>query len=113
MAESDSSKFSESVGKTVREYTWLIVDAFILLLLLTSLLGYKEFDAPMRAFLRGAIVAFWWHAWLSGLHLLVFLRHVDRSKPMPAYASYPIYGAKLIVISAFAWWCFYQGIFKL
>lgn len=68
-----SEKFSEAVGKVVGEYTWLMVDALLLLLLLASTLAYKDFDEPMRVLLRGAFVAFWGYAWISGLHLLIYL----------------------------------------
>lgn len=113
MAEGESAKFSESVGHAVREYTWLAVDAFMLLLLITALLGYREFDEQMRTLVRGAIVAFWWYAWVSGLHLLVYLRHVDRALPMPAFASYPLFCSKLLVIGVFAWWAQTNGLLRL
>ena len=110
LAEHESAQFSQSVGHAVREYTWLAVDAFVLLLLITAVLGYHELDDPMRVFVRGAFVAFWWYGWLSGLHLLVYLRQVDRGKLMPAFASYPIFCSKLLVLGLFTWWATHNGL---
>ena len=105
-----SETFSESVGKAVRGYTWLMVDALLLLFLMTSVLAYKDFDEPMRVLLRGIFVAFWGYVWISGLHLLIYLRHVDRSKPMPGLFSYSLFGLKLAVVVGTAYWAYQRGL---
>jgi hypothetical protein len=61
-----SEKFSEAVGNVVGDYTWLVVDALILLMILAALLGYKDFDESMQTLLRGMIVAFWGYVSISG-----------------------------------------------
>lgn len=105
-----SEKFSEAVGEVVGEYTWLMVDALLLLLLLASLLSYKDLDEPMRILFRGVFVAFWGYVWISGLHLLIYLRLTERKKAMPAFASYPLFGAKLGLILATVYWAHHRGL---
>src|SRR5262245_37326323 len=105
-----SEKFSEAVGKVVGEYTWLLVDALLLLFLLAATLAYKDFDEPMRLLFRGGLVAFWTFVWISGLHLLVYLRVTERGKRMPAIVSYSCFAAKLAVILLFAIWARSKGL---
>ena len=105
-----SESFSDSVGKAIREYTWLMVDGLLLLFLLASTLAYKDFDEPMRLLIRGLVVTFAAYTWISGLHLLVYLRMLDRSKPMPGLVSYSLFALKLVVIGLFVFWAYRNGI---
>lgn len=102
--------FSDSVGRAIRTYTWLMVDGLLLLFLLASTLAYKDFDESMRLLFRGLVVTFAAYTWISGLHLLIYLRMVDRSKPMPGFASYTLFGLKLVVIWLFIFWAYRNGI---
>jgi hypothetical protein len=81
-----------------------MVDALLLLLLMTAFFGYRDFDDPMRIFVRGATVAFFAYIWISGLHLLIFLRHEYRGKAMPGLISYGLFLAKAGVLCGMAYW---------
>ncbi len=105
-----SEQYSESLGKVVREYTWLMVDALLLLFLFASLLAYKDFDDQMKLLFRGIVVAYWGYIWISGLHLLIYLRRTEASKKMPGYISYPLFGLKLVLISGLAYWAYRRGL---
>lgn len=105
-----SENFSDSVGAVVGEYTWLVVDAFLLLFLLTATLAYKDFDEPMKVLFRGVFVAFWGYVWISGLHVLVYLRVSERDKPMPGIVSYSLFTLKLALIGGVAYWANYRAL---
>jgi hypothetical protein len=105
-----SEKFSESVGKVVGEYTWLVVDALLLLFLLASTLAYKDFDEPMKVLFRGVFVAFWGYVWISGLHVLIYLRVTERNQPMPGVVSYSLFTLKLALIVGVAYWAHLRGL---
>jgi hypothetical protein len=105
-----SEKLSESVDKVVAAYTWLMSDALLLLLLLASTLAYKDFDEPMRVLFRGVFVAFWAYVWLSGLHLLIYLRHSARGKQMPGFLSYSLFALKLALIGAVSYWAHHRDL---
>jgi len=106
-----SEKFSESTGKVIGEYTWLIVDALLLLFLLAALLSYKDLDESMRLLFRGTFVAFWFYVWISGLHLLIYLRRTDRELEMPGVISYSLFVLKLVPIGATVLWANHRGLF--
>ncbi len=99
-----AEKFSEAVGAVVQDFSWLIVDALVLLLLLGSLLAYKDFDDSMRLLIRGVLVYALGLFWISGFHLLVYLRRSDRQKAMPGLASYTFYMLKFILFMALVFW---------
>ena len=105
-----SENVSGSFGKLVGEYTWLMVDTLLLLFLLASLLAYKDFDEPMKVLLRGTFVAFWAYVWVSGLHLLIYLRSAQRDTEMPSGASYTLFAVKLALIAATAYWAHQRGL---
>jgi hypothetical protein len=105
-----SEKFSEAVGKVVGEYTWLMVDALLLLFLLAATLAYRDFDEPMRLLFRGGLIAFWAFVWVSGLRMLIYLRVTERGRNMPAILSYTCFAGKLGIILLFAIWAHSRGL---
>ena len=105
-----SDKLPDSISEAIGTYTWLFVDALLLLFLLAGLLSYGDFDEPMRVLFRGAFLAFWAYVWISGLHLLVYLRRAYADKSMPAAVSYSLFGLKLLVVFATILWACRRGL---
>jgi hypothetical protein len=105
-----SENLSQAVAKGVENWPWLVVDVFLVILELGALVGYKELDEPMRLFVRGMFVVCLGYFWLTGLHMLIFVRCVNQSRPMPWFVSYSLFGLKLAILVGFAIWINQHGI---
>ena len=97
---------SQKLSEALSDYAWLIVDALLLLLLLAALLAYNDFDDSMRTLFRGVFVAFWGYVWISGLHVLIYLRRAERQLRMPAVVSYCLFALKLALVGGVALWAY-------
>jgi hypothetical protein len=108
MSETEKGISSE-LGKVLQDYTWLVVDFFLFLLLISFFLGYKDFDQNMRLFLRGAFVFSLWFFSLSGFHILIVIHHL-KADNMPAWLSYVLFLMKPIIVGAFFYWAVVKGL---
>ncbi len=102
-------------SRQAAQFTWLIVDVFLLFALLLFFTFYKELanddltSQLFRLFLLYSIG----HFLISGLHLLAYHRHDDsqviakstdpnaRYQQFPAWRSYTIYVLKFVWFAAF------------
>lgn len=105
----------ESFGRVVWEYSWLIADAVVLFMVFSLILGYGELDANGRALLRILVVGLWFYVWVSGFHLLLFIRHVDNARPgeekiFPWWKSFSCYLSKGLIIVAVGVWAYCKGL---
>jgi len=111
-------------SRQAAQFTWLIVDVFLLFTLLLFFTFYKELasEALNGQLLRLFLVYSAGHFLLSGLHLLAFHRHddsqtINRQKQpddsyvqFPAWRSYSIFGLKVCWFAAFCWLAAARGI---
>ncbi len=85
----------ETFGRFVWGYSWLIADAVMVFVVFSMLLGYGDLDEPSKVLLRGMVVGLWFYVWISGFHILLYIRHCDDApnprKPgiMPCWKSFP------------------------
>ncbi|NER60878.1 hypothetical protein G3435_14655 [Pseudomonas sp. MAFF212428] len=106
----------ETFGRFVWEYSWLIADAVMVFVVLSMLLGYGELDAPSRVLLRGMLVGLWFYVWVSGFHLLLYIRHCDGADDsnnpgiLPWWKSFPCYLIKGGIIGVLLWWSDKKGL---
>jgi hypothetical protein len=123
MSEKPES-FLSPFSKQAAQFTWLIVDVFLLFALLLFFTFYKELSAETLngQLLRLFLVYSVGHFLLSGLHLLAYHRHDDSQAikrdqtpnapyvQFPAWRSYAIFGLKVCWFAAFCWLASARGI---
>ena len=111
-----ANDITPTLKRLLGDYTWLILDVFVFIILLALFLGYKDYDYKMQGFLRSMLVFSLWIFSISGFHLLVFLRLYTMKHDLPAreqllpwWISYPLFLMKPAVIGIFFWWVCYKG----
>jgi len=88
---------------------------FLLLILLSGLLFFPDLDTDMQALFRVHFVHSVAVFMLSGLHLLVYNRHIESRQILrlnnpdtpylqfPAWKSYTLYALKIVAMLLFLW----------
>lgn len=116
--------FLSPFSRQAAQFTWLIVDVFVLFTLLLFFTFYKELatEALNGQLLRLLLVYAIGHFLLSGLHLLAYHRHDDSQvikrtrtpgEPyvqFPAWRSYTMFALKVCWFAGFCWLAAARGI---
>ena len=104
------SDLATELGKLVNNYTWLVADLFLFLLLATFFLGYKDFDHEMQRFVRGAFIFSMWFFCVSGFHILTIIRFWNKDKDVPGWITYPLFLLKPMLVGGFFLWANSQNL---
>ena len=107
---SPKSDLTTEMGKLVNNYTWLVADLFLFLLLATFFLGYKDFDYEMQRFARGAFIFSMWFFCVSGLHILIVIKFYEKDKSVPGWISYPLFLMKPLLVGGLFLWASSQNL---
>ncbi|MCH8035114.1 MAG: hypothetical protein IH950_15340 [Bacteroidetes bacterium] len=102
--------FTKSVGKIIEDYTWLIFDAFLFLLLISLFLNYASFDENMKGILRGLLVMSLWVYVISGAHILSYLKSQNGLK---WWQSTLFYSFKILFLVLYMIWCNYHNYLNI
>jgi hypothetical protein len=98
-----TDKLTETIGKTITSFTWLIYDVLLLILTITLFLGYKDYDIKMQGMMRGMIALSFITFYMSSLHILIWIRVMNKGKEMPFYFSYGCHLIKAAALGGYIW----------
>jgi hypothetical protein len=102
-------KVSVSLANVIKDYTWLVPDFFVFLVLATVILGYKDFDPPLKMLVRGLMAFSLWFFSISGLHIVMLMRSPDNK--ISPWKTYTLFLLKFILLGLFLCWGYFQGAF--
>jgi hypothetical protein len=96
-------RLADTIGNTISAFTWLFYDFLLLILTITLFLGYSDYDIEMQQMMRGMIALCFITFYTSSLHILIWIRVVNKDNEMSAFFSYGCHLIKAAAIGCFIW----------
>ena len=91
-----------TLSQTLAAYPWLLFEVLTLLVLLSLILGYPDFDADLKLLTRAFLVFSLSSFVIGATHVLAIERNFRR--PLPPIVAYGFISCRVLLIVAFVWW---------
>jgi len=105
---SDETEKHLSFGEVLARTPWLVYELLVTAAFLGLILGYKDFDEPMKLLTRGFIVFAVLDFAVAAAHALAIERR-GREK-LPWVFAYGFIAMRVGITLSFLWWLHYKSI---